>query len=497
LIPVKLVNVPDICPGARHYCARADVALTCKNWEAQPAQSLGKLSKRHRFLSLLLKYTIISSTFLPALNMANSVVPAALGSVIGYVGAEVASTSTFDRLLWPQRFYNYTNLSTIIKTALLMPMGGPLHRAALEVLDAFREQGIYQGKTRGHMLGTAFFTHKKEVRYKWLTAPASEKSKELKEVRNGFWVEVLKNINPHRFLTRNGAIETKTSDQESQPISQRRRTRHYIYYLNLETVEATDIPRNALKVTEHNVTITTLVMVLLSESISIAIALIIAAWTHQYWFTALLMLPLFLKLFTLVVSVRRESLIRPNEAHTLPLSSEMTSGLDIKSAVADTHQENPIQHVFEMNLEHIGPAFITTSSPQTFLQFSRHYGHPLRMSNIDRLREILSIAIVYAFVLIFPAGLVALIWADAKTQDLWLGYQIYAILAIHVARLGGWTGCGRIEEQLANDLEDGKEVYLLGDDGKTSCRAKLKVEHILNMTEVRHRVDTFTSTITR
>jgi hypothetical protein len=63
----------------------------------------------------------------------------------------------FERLLWLQRFYNDFNLTICIKLALLMPMGGPLHRTALQSLDAFNENGLYLGSCQGNMLGTAFY----------------------------------------------------------------------------------------------------------------------------------------------------------------------------------------------------------------------------------------------------------------------------------------------------------------------------------------------------
>lgn len=54
----------------------------------------------------------------------------ALGSVLGYLGAEVAESSLFQRLLWPQRFYNYLDPILFLKLAFLFPTSGPLHRAA-------------------------------------------------------------------------------------------------------------------------------------------------------------------------------------------------------------------------------------------------------------------------------------------------------------------------------------------------------------------------------
>jgi hypothetical protein len=76
----------------------------------------------------------------------------ALGSVIGYVGGEVADRALFERLLWPQRFYNDFTFGGFVRLALLMPMGGPVHKAAIETLEKFRENGLYNGAVRGDML---------------------------------------------------------------------------------------------------------------------------------------------------------------------------------------------------------------------------------------------------------------------------------------------------------------------------------------------------------
>ena len=74
-------------------------------------------------------------------------------------------------------------------------------------------------------------------------------------------------------------------------------------------------------------------------------------------------------------------------------------------------------------------------------------------------------ALVYLFALYFPSGLIALIWMEPGVQYLWLGYQIYAILVMHVFRIARWGGSRRIEECIAGNLESGKEVWLLRENG--------------------------------
>ncbi|KAH0364904.1 hypothetical protein KCU89_g18910, partial [Aureobasidium melanogenum] len=107
----------------------------------------------------------------------------ALGTILGYLGAEVAEESVFERLLWPQRYYNDLSLIILLRLIFLMPSGGPLHRAALETLSDFQKNGLYLGKTRGNMLGTAFY-NRLDVSYFARTLTGQENA--AKETRNGF-----------------------------------------------------------------------------------------------------------------------------------------------------------------------------------------------------------------------------------------------------------------------------------------------------------------------
>src|SRR5258708_39160987 len=88
------------------------------------------------------------------LNSNSANVLSALGSLIGYLGTEVAPGDLFERQLWPQRFYNGFTIYNAWKLALLMPMGGPLHKAALQTLDKFFKNGLFKGGSLGRMLGT-------------------------------------------------------------------------------------------------------------------------------------------------------------------------------------------------------------------------------------------------------------------------------------------------------------------------------------------------------
>lgn len=74
-------------------------------------------------------------------------------------------------------------------------------------------------------------------------------------------------------------------------------------------------------------------------------------------------------------------------------------------------------------------------------------------------------ALIYLFMLYFPAGLISSLWMPDNTQLLWLGFQVYKVLAMHVVRIVGWDNCGRTEARIARHLEQGKRVWLLRADG--------------------------------
>ena len=78
-----------------------------------------------------------------------------------------------------------------------MPMGGPIHKAALETLDGFRKNGLYGGMQHGHMLGTSFFANT-ELTYKIHGYKGSDHDH---EVRNGLWVTVMQKLRGCKLAT--------------------------------------------------------------------------------------------------------------------------------------------------------------------------------------------------------------------------------------------------------------------------------------------------------
>ena len=123
----------------------------------------------------------------------------------------------------------------------------------------------------------------------------------------------------------------------------------------------------------------------------------------------------------------------------------------------------------------------------TILQFFRYYGYPIRTSFADRANETISIIIVYVFVLNFPIGLFALLWMNKISQYLWLGQQLYCVVAMYIVRLLGWQSCLRTEERAAKLLlKDQQAVYYVGTEG--CVKVRLEIEEVTSVGAARLRV---------
>lgn len=365
----------------------------------------------------------------------------ALGTIIGYIGAEAATEDVFERLLWPQRFFNAFCWRDLVEIGLLNPMGGPMHKAALNTLDTFYHSGLFKGSDMGNMLGTAFF-HDTGKRYKMHDAPPGSTGKEF--VRNGLWVQAIARI-PLVAQYQKGQ-NPESGVQQPRLV----RARSVVNFLELSYVDGNVDPA---KTVEHD-TETFSFRILLALVWSEITALAVGGFVLGYWqsvFSFLWFLPLTLKLLSAIFSVERESLL------TKPSANEATVE-EAKRFEVDTH----------------GHGFLVIEGKESaVLQFFRHYGHPIR----NRSREIIQISIVVAFGLVFPIGLMcSIIWMPVGLQYVWLGYQLYATLAMYMYRFTRAHQWARSEARLAQKFAKGvneERVAYLQDGSKNTIMGKL------------------------
>lgn len=377
----------------------------------------------------------------------NGAILAALGSMIGYIGSEVSGPLSFERLLWPSRFYNDLTPWIAFKLALFMPLGGPIHRAALSTLDQFQQNHLYDGPLMGDMLGSAFFPDTTQVYYPQSGPTMGTKYK----ARNFLWMFSL-----------NGAADRNTPIRNRLKPGHSRKTTCLLYHLKLD--KSPDLVssqlNNMVVVQEDRNIIRIVVGIFIGESIAILTAMIVGIVSKNYWLPNLLCVPVALKLLAFVFQVRRQN-----------ISTRMSDDLVRKFGDPDSAM------LFKFESRNASLILIE-SPPRQFLPFVLHYGHPIRDINpqttsilsqmcSDRAREAVSILIVYAFVLVFPAGLLSLIWLPDTIQYTWLGYQIYLIIIMHISRLARFGGAGRTEERISRHLRSGKTVLLRSQNGAT------------------------------
>ena len=318
-------------------------------------------------------------------------------------------------------------------------MGGPLHRAALTCLDGFEKNGLYTGKLKGDMLGTAFL---QDSLQSYSPSSGTDKNKK-KDARNLIWIKSL------RFSPKEGSTEKYKKDGE-KPHAQR--TTCYVYHVQLNEYHK---PRHGhdedtVLIQEDRYTWKVLLGIICSEITAIALAIAIGVQYNNHWLPPFLCVPLTLKLISLLVHVERKG-----------IETELTE------EIKEPYGSDPNQLAFFKLEDTKHTFFLYEAQPRIFVPFARHFGHPLRdkvhspiEAKAHRIRESISMLVVYAFIAIFPAGLISLIWLPSTLQYFWLGYQAYLIFVMHVGRLFGFQETGRTEERISQHLRNQRTVAL-------------------------------------
>lgn len=331
---------------------------------------------------------------------------AALGALLGYIGAEAATTSPFEHLLWPNRHLSHpSSLSSDLAIAILMPMGGPIHKAALEVFDTLYAHGLFSGRQRGHMLGTAFY---KDVGWSY-TLRGTGQEPVPKETRNCLWALALGLL---RVPELDSNDQESSSGREEKGLVRKNtiRSRTCVHHLKFSPATLEDKNSKLPFVKEHTrfPNLSVFFTIILGELTAVIIAVVLIAVWKTPW-AALWLAPLALRLLSAIFTLHREPLI--------PITDAMA-------------KEEPQD--FEINCPQTSGSFmIFTGPPAIVLQFMRHYGHPIR----HRSQEILQMAIVVILGSIFPLGLItSTLLMSRNLQYVWFGYQIYLVAALHFAR---------------------------------------------------------------
>jgi len=367
---------------------------------------------------------------------------ATIGVLIGYLSAEVASIGTFERLLWPQRHYHSTRFGSLFKAALLMPTGGVLHKATLQAFDIFQKNGLIFQRNRGHMLGSPFYP---DSRYKFMEPDSAGDA----ECRNGFWSQVL----GYCSRTFRPAIVASSAGKPSRSVQT-------VTLLNLAYGP---YKPSALKATiplsdeTGSVHARSVVSIIAGEGIGIIVGIAVGL-SFRSCYCLLWFMPLVVKLLSACFAIHREALhldLSPEDANNIAAS----------------------------RLYHPTNGFMVIRGPEKVLQqFSRHYGHPIR----NRTRELIQMGFILFLNLLFPIGMVCLIWMPIPVQITWLGYQLYIAVAMHGYRYFGGDICCSIQQSLGDALliDDGAQVAL-AIEGGNALIATLSITTVDSVTEGR------------
>ncbi|KAK9437392.1 uncharacterized protein VB005_08380 [Metarhizium brunneum] len=357
----------------------------------------------------------------------------ALGTIVGYLGTEVASSSVFDRMLWASRFFNDSKLKSFIAYAFLMPIGGPIHKAAVEAMGNLHEAGLWKGYCQGDMLGTAFFKdtkHSYVVRGRGGCGPR-------KEARNAFWVTVLSLVPWQPRVDWPKAHDDREAANQVQKIRAQRPV--HLLRLSRENRDSASIPVVNGDIGPMKVRY---IIAVLSTELTTLIVGVVTAVVWRSPFSVWYLIPLLLKLTALLCRVRREQLPPPSK------------------------EPRDIEPILCQIEDFSKGFFLIEGKSELVLQFFRHYAHPERHRRGilgDRFRELASMATITATALLYPGGLIAFIFAPVAVQWVWLGYQLYAMLAMHMYRFGDGEYLGMTQKCIGEQLYHKTKVFF--DDG--------------------------------
>ncbi|KAJ0278783.1 hypothetical protein COL940_007118 [Colletotrichum noveboracense] len=330
---------------------------------------------------------------------------AALSALLGYIGAEAATIVPFRDLLWPHRYLSNLQLSNLPSVALLMPIGGLLHKAVLETFDVAHRNGLFKGHQRGHMLGTPFFPSSD-----WTYIVHDPSKKPTGHLRLRSLLSIPNDDTGGRGANRSSELRAEKGEAAVRCKPSVVRARITVKHLTFSSATLEDRADPTLLMVRERCRTPgwrTFLTVILAESTSIAIAAIVAgAWTTAW--STLWLAPVCLRLLGTAVALRREPL-----------------------APLDINDEAPPLD-FELTAPQSSSDLILfTGPPAIVLQFMRHYGHPMRSWP----REVVQLLVAVGIGFVFPVGLVAsALWMPAELQFVWFGYQVYLCLVLHLAR---------------------------------------------------------------
>jgi hypothetical protein len=228
-----------------------------------------------------------------------------------------------------------------------MPIGGPIHKAAVEALDRLVDAGLLKGYCSGDMLGTAFFRESKQ--YHVAKVPGGGSSPK-KEARNAFWITVLSLV-PWQPQV-NGPMP-QHDDEAAAEYMEEFRAQRPVHLLRLSRAESNPAGVPVVNGDVGSMKARYIVAVLSSELITLIIGVVTAA-VWKSIFSIRYLAPVLLKMTALFCHVRGKQMTSPSDK---PEDNE-----PILCEIED----------FSRGF------FLIEGKSELVLQFFGHYAHPIR-----------------------------------------------------------------------------------------------------------------------
>lgn len=247
----------------------------------------------------------------------------------------------------------------------------------------------------------------------------------LRSSRNGLWIRAVEEM---PVLA--PQLPEKLQQEDGVPLIRKVRQKTTVSHLILSRAPSEAIGHEISHET-GSVGIRTYMALILTEVTGITTAIaVMVIW--RSWFMLLWVAPLALKLLSAAFAMQREAL-------TIPPPTKQGEKV-----------EGQVCRPGKFEIANNGNGFLVVEGEDSIvLQFFRHYGHPIR----SRGREILQMAIVVGFGVIFPVGLMcSSVWMSPPLQYIWLSYQLYATISMHVYRYARGHQCATTEGMIWQEL---------------------------------------------
>lgn len=174
-----------------------------------------------------------------------------------------------------------------------------MHKAALKTLDKLHQNGLFEGRSLGSMLGTAFFYDTK-LGYRMQDSPSSSIVKDY--VRNGLWVQAISHI---PILT---ASEEDGNGELGMKAQRLVRARSVVNILQLSYTDGKVESFRTIKKDVGSVSFRILLAIIWSEITGIALGVFVLAFWNSY-FAFIWFLPVTLRLLSALTAIKREDLL--------------------------------------------------------------------------------------------------------------------------------------------------------------------------------------------